>query len=85
MYDKKLENLFMDIGAYKVKNLKKSHIISASFFRIYIRRHLSFLELWGKTVYLPPLFRFLKEEPNKLENLVSRCKHITGTLFTLQK
>lgn len=29
--------------------------------------------------------RFLKEEPSKLENLVSRCKHITGTLFTLQK
>ncbi|CAH3139759.1 unnamed protein product [Porites evermanni] len=29
--------------------------------------------------------KFLKEEPNKLENLVSRCKHITGTLFTLQK
>lgn len=29
--------------------------------------------------------KFLKEEPSKLENLVSRCKHITGTLFTLQK
>ena len=31
------------------------------------------------------VIRFLKEEPSKLENLVSRCKHITGTLFTLQK
>lgn len=29
--------------------------------------------------------KFLKEEPSKLENLVSRCKHITGTLYTLQK
>lgn len=29
--------------------------------------------------------KFLKEEPSKLESLVSRCKHITGTLFTLQK
>ncbi|KAJ7389827.1 Actin interacting protein 3 [Desmophyllum pertusum] len=29
--------------------------------------------------------KFLKEEPAKLENLVCRCKHITGTLFTLQK
>ncbi|XP_015756521.1 PREDICTED: coiled-coil domain-containing protein CG32809-like isoform X11 [Acropora digitifera] len=29
--------------------------------------------------------KFLKEEPSKLESLVCRCKHITGTLFTLQK
>ncbi|XP_031568226.1 coiled-coil domain-containing protein CG32809-like isoform X3 [Actinia tenebrosa] len=29
--------------------------------------------------------KFLKEEPSKLDNLVSRCKHVTGTLFTLQK
>ena len=40
--DNRLQNLFADIGAYKVNNLKKSHIINASVFRIYIRRHLIF-------------------------------------------
>ncbi|KAK3603670.1 hypothetical protein CHS0354_017390 [Potamilus streckersoni] len=29
--------------------------------------------------------RFLKEEPEKLENCLKRCKRLTGTLFTLKR
>jgi len=29
--------------------------------------------------------RFLKDEPGNLDNLYARCKHLSGTLFTLQR
>lgn len=30
-------------------------------------------------------FRFLKEEPDRLESALKRCKKLTGTLVTLKR
>lgn len=34
---------------------------------------------------ISPSPRFLKEEPDRLENALRRCKKLTGTLVTLKR
>ena len=54
---------------------------SISSYFAYVLLVILFLSMWCCTFVL----RFIRDEPDKLDNSLKRCKKLTGTLATLRR